>query len=354
MIRFDSVDTLLKSRSASKSVFNSSIFNEKIERISEEIVYHFRKLTRRYALFHMAFFFIGFSQVMSFLLFSSFFFQSSVAAFSLASLFLTGFSYFILRFYFQAKKPEELNQIRDHFVQACEGILQTHVSLPEKSGLMTRAIHALLSHLDGQEYTYYRLPSYFEALAPLTEKLSLWCHWKDLFLMKEILLQFGIRTHVERVKYQPTDIEAHAMLANSYIALYRLYIDPRKLGKTITHDFILKSYASQSMISKFQKTALRAIEELKIVEAYSPQDPWVHTQLGAIYHDLGQRDKEIVAYETLLRISPQDRDLAYRLGILYFQQGATAAGLKIYEQLKKAQDPKAHTLISFYDIEPLA
>jgi len=313
-------------------------------------VRHFRKLTRNYALFHAAFFLLGVAELLALLLFFPFFSQSSVSAFSLAAVFLTGFSYFVLRFYFQVKKPEELLQLRAQFVRSCEEALQDKVDPLKKVSLLSHALYELISYLEGQEYTYYRLPSYFEALAPLTEKFSLWRHWKDLFQMKEILLQFCIRQQIERVKYQPTDLEAHASLANGYIALYRLYIDPRKLGKSVPYAFILRSYASQEMRKKFQATAVRAIEELKILDVYSPSDPWVHAQLAAIYHDLGQRDKEIAAYETLLKISPQDRELAYRLGILYFQQGLTAAGLKIYEQLKKAQDPKAHTLISFYDI----
>jgi len=31
--------------------------------------------------------------------------------------------------------------------------------------------------------------------------------------------------------------------------------------------------------------------------------------------------KEIEAYETILKIAPEDTDIIYKLGILYFQQG---------------------------------
>jgi hypothetical protein len=54
--------------------------------------------------------------------------------------------------------------------------------------------------------------------------------------------------------------------------------------------------------------------------------------------------------ETLLTLRPQDKEILYQLGILYFNQGMNAKGLQTYEELKKANFKKAEDLISSYGI----
>ena len=54
-----------------------------------------------------------------FLLFT-FLAKSAVLAFSLALIFLTGFSYAVLRLYFHAKKPEQLVELRNAFLEECK------------------------------------------------------------------------------------------------------------------------------------------------------------------------------------------------------------------------------------------
>ena len=45
--------------------------------------------------------------------------------------------------------------------------------------------------------------------------------------MKELLLQACIDEHIQLVRMQPTDLEAHAGLANAYVMLSGIYVDPR-------------------------------------------------------------------------------------------------------------------------------
>ena len=96
-------------------------------------------------------------------------------------------------------------------------------------------------------------------------------------------------------------------------------------------------------------TAEKAIQEFKIIDHYSPEDPWVHAQLASCYHDLKMHSKEITEYETILKLCPEDKQILFRLGILCFQQGENARGLQIYEQLKEMQFSRADELIDFYD-----
>jgi tetratricopeptide (TPR) repeat protein len=102
------------------------------------------------------------------------------------------------------------------------------------------------------------------------------------------------------------------------------------------------------MYEKFKLSAFRAIEELRILDAYAPNDPWVHSQLAAVYQDLGMIDKEIQEYEAILKLSPKDHDILFRLGVLYFSQGRNAQALNLYEKLKDLKESKAEELLSYY------
>jgi len=94
--------------------------------------------------------------------------------------------------------------------------------------------------------------------------------------------------------------------------------------------------------------AERAIEEFKVLNDYAPNDPWVHAQLAYSYHDLQMPKEEIKEYETILKLNPGDRDTLYKLGLLYFQEGMNAQGLRIYEELKRSHYKKAESLMENY------
>jgi tetratricopeptide (TPR) repeat protein len=167
--------------------------------------------------------------------------------------------------------------------------------------------------------------------------------------MKEMLLFTSIHEHIQLIKMEPSNAEAHASLATTYRQLSRLYIDPRKIRPELEEQWIPPAYFSEEMYAKFKSGAERAIEEFKILQDYLPNDPWIHAQLASLYHDLEMPAQEIQEYETLLKLAPQDKEVLFRLGILYFEQGHNARALRIYELLKKTKDSKAEELIAFYD-----
>src|SRR5262245_26633332 len=105
-------DTALKNK-ATFAVKHS--VEDQIERFSQEALSFFKQVTRHYALFHITFFSLAIFELFAFVLFFSFLTRSTIFAFSLAGLFLTAFSYFVLLFYFQAKKPQQLLELRSRF-----------------------------------------------------------------------------------------------------------------------------------------------------------------------------------------------------------------------------------------------
>jgi tetratricopeptide (TPR) repeat protein len=341
-------ETLLHIEQKSKLIFNRALFEKGIDQYTSDALDQFKAVTRNYSLFHLCFASIACIELFAFVLFFSFLTKSTVLAFSLAALLLTVFSYFVLLFYLQAKKPEQLFQIRQGFLEAAKQALPFEEGSSESHLFLSHALYRLVHKLQNQEYTYYKLPPSFQTLGPLMEKFSVWVHWRDLHQMKEILLQLIVKEHVEMVKNEPTDLEAHALLANAYLHLSKLYCDPRKLHPTQELIWISPEYTSPQMQQKCREVAERAIEEFKILDQFAPNDPWVHAQLASIYHDLEMPQEEISAYEAILKISATDKDALFRLGVLYFQEGQIAKGLQVYSLLKQGKDPKATELISYY------
>ena len=325
----------------------SSTSQEGVIRQVEQTVGHFRNLTRRHAFFHILFFSFFLLEIIGLLLFLPFLAKSFLLATLVAATFLTAFSYFVLKFYFQTKKPEQFLVLRDNFVQSCQQLYMT--DLVESRRGFLHAIYQLIHCLEGQEYQFYHIPKSLEALAPLAQKFSVWCHFSDVHLMKELLHTYCVRTQLDWVKNHPTDLELHRAIASSYIALYKIYQDPAHQGKP-TYSFISKEYASDEMMLKFQKAAQCAVEELKIVIHYIPHDAWALSQLALVYHDLDLKEEQRKTYEALIVHSPHEREARLRLGILYFQLGFMAHGLKVYEDLRKMNDPQAAELIRHYDI----
>lgn len=292
----------------------------------------FRMLTRRYALFHTLFFSFFILELLSLLVFLPLLAKSFLLAVLIGVTVLSAFAYYVLRFYFQTKKPEQFLAIRDAFIQ---------------QGQPLAAVYQLLARLQDQEYQYYPLPTSLKTLAPLVQKFSVWCHFKDVQEMKELLHLHCIQTLIQQVKLAPIDLELHRSLASAYIALYKIYQNPSNQGVAV-FGFIAKAYESEKMVTKFHRYAECAIEELKILIHYLPHDSWSLSQLASIYHDLDQREQQQAIYELLLQLFPQESQVRFRLGILYFQLGLTAQGLKVYDDLHRMSDPKAEELIQHY------
>jgi tetratricopeptide (TPR) repeat protein len=322
--------------------------HDRLSKVFDSTFRDFDRLMKRHALFNL--FFISLCAVEVILL-SVFFVslaQSLVLAVSLAIVFFTFFAYFTLRIYFQTKKPEQFQEIKERYLRDCKDLLNYQEGIEDHYKALANSCCKFANKLHAREYNYYAPPSWLSFLAPLTERISCWWHWKDVFLMKEEMLQEAVSEHIKLVKCHPTSLEGHASLANAYVMLSGLYIDPRTLEGYDEDRWIPKEKYTDEFDDKFRFTAERAIEEFQILCEYAPDDPWVHSQLAYSYHDLQMPLEEIKEYEAIRRLAPQDKDNLYKLGMLYFQQGMNAKGLRIYEELQKTHYIKAESLIKHY------
>lgn len=331
-------------------IFNAALFEEHIHRLCHDTLASFRAACRFYALFQVIYLTIAILELFCFASFFPFFTQSTLLAFSLAALFLTCFSYFVLLFYFQAKKPQQLLKLRNEYIDTVRQLLPFRRGDPELHLSIAHAIYRLLSHFDDDMHlNYYRFPLIGNLFHPIIEKFSRLAHWKDELTFKEILLFVCINEHVELVKEEPTDLEAHASLAHAYLVLSYIYTDPRILHPEKNIQWVASDYAGQEMRQKFKRAKQRAIEEYKVLDHFSPNDPWIYSKLASIYRDLEMPKEEIAAYEAILETSPHQKDIILRLGILYFQEGSHARGLQLYEALKKSHRTEAEELLTHYD-----
>ena len=335
-----------KNQSLGLHASNTNILS--VEQIQELFKDRFRAVTRFYAFFHIGFVSCAFVQVLSLLLFFSFFTKSNWSAFAIASLFLTGFTYFVLHFYFQAKKPQQLLEIRHELQEDLKELLKTNgeeelnESLPKLFSTIADSLNQLESHC-------YPIKNTFQTLKPIIEKFSIWLHWKDVHKMRELLLLSTINETVRLVKRAPSELEAHAKLASAYISLANIYMDPRKKEADTLPAWISPEYQSEAMLDKFDSACNRAIEELKIIKEKAPDNSWTHMMLANIYHDKNLPELEIQEYEALISLHPEDTKILFRLGVLYFSQGRNSLGLKVYTHLKEKDEPLSENLITYYD-----
>jgi tetratricopeptide (TPR) repeat protein len=287
----------------------------------------FKKIIRSYIFVHLFFLGLLAGEIVAFFLSLTFLFQTSLIAISLAGILLTGFAYVILLFYFQTKKPEQFIELRNFFMLLCKRGLPKSLVHTEYHLSLANAAYRFATCLSKEESSLYLFPAKMGCVNQIIQKVTNLCQHKDIQRMKEILFFVSINEHIQLIKRYPTNLEAHASLANAYVALSHLY----------EHQ------------EKFKATVQKAIQEYKIIDHLSPNDPWVHAQLASCYHDLKQYQDEIASYEKVLELCPEDKQILFRLGILSFQEGESARGLQIYEKLKEMEFSRADELMGFYD-----
>lgn len=316
------------------------------------VLIRFDKLLKSYVRFHLGFLLLVCFECFLLFFFFTFLAQSALLALSVALIFLTCFTYFILRVSQQAQRVDQLKELRDLYVAGSKAYLGYEEGDPAKQIALANNCCKLANDLHDKEYSSFVLPHWLTKrsswFATKMERFNCWWLWQDVHKMKEILLMSAVEEHIKVVKSDPMSLPAHAALANAYVMLSGLYADPRKIEGFDEDRWLPQERLSPAMELKFRQTAERAIEEFKIICTYAPDDFWVHKQLAYSYHDLQLPLEEIKEYETILRLTPEDRESQYKLGVLYFQQGFNAQGLRVYEDLLHTHPVRAHQLINFY------
>lgn len=324
--------------------------NQQIGSLIQTFHTSFERVLRTHLFFHLLFISIGVLELLFSIIFFSFLIAHSLLAFALALLFLTAFSYCILRLYCQTRKPEQLKDLKNNFSETSKKLLDYQKGVGECHIALADTYCRLEQSLNGKEYTFYSTPKLFSFLAPYIKILSCWMHWPDVFSMQEMALSAAIEEQIQLVKCDAISLDAHTGLANAYILLSQLYMSHlnENDGEDEEKHWKPARRHSEEIKHKFRINAERAIEEFKILSIYAPNDPWWHEQLAYSYCDLQMPLEAIAEYELILKFNPNNSEILYRLGILYFRLGRNAQGLQTYEQLKHSHYKKAEMLIAEY------
>jgi tetratricopeptide (TPR) repeat protein len=323
-------------------------YNDQINKIIDHNLPQFDRIAKSYVFFNITYLTVGLIEGILFVIFFTSLAQTSFLAMGLAAIFLTLFSYFVLRLYIQSNKTEQMQQLLEKFIKSCKILINYNEEIPEHHLILANACAKFATQLGGREYKYYMLPSFLKVLTSTVERWSFWWHWQDVLKMREILFLSAAEEHIKLVKTEPTSLEVHVALANVYVVLTSLYREFREADKNAEGHLSLSEQHSKMLEEKYRNMAEKAIEEFKILSDYAPDDPWVHMQLAYSYHDLGMPLEEIKEYEAILQLCPSDNETLFKLGVLYFQQGFNSKGLKIYEALQRRDGQKAIQLIHFY------
>ena len=325
--------------------FESEPFQQQLPHHYRSILSDFRKISKAFALFNGAFFFLGVLEIGIFIALFPWSFESAPFAITLSILLLTLFSYLILLFHYVAKKPEQFQELIQTFTSACLSSLQPFSTSHHLA--IAQALRKLSLYLTDYEKELFQISDRFPFINKIVSRCSANVTWKDVFRFKEALLRAAIGQHLMQLRVSPTDLELHASLANTYIALSQMYKAPKIEDAIWPHFYFYKKHQTQ-FLEKFKTYGSLAIEEFQILNDYAPNDPWIHEQLAAGYKALSMPQEEIREIELLLKLRPSDREVLFLLGNLYFQQGLNAKGLQIYEELKKIGFKKADHLLSTY------
>lgn len=283
-----------------------------------------------------------------FVLFFSWIYRSTYMPLLLGLFFLTIFATLLSRLYIHIKKSESNIELVNHFIETCRTAVRFQSEFPEHHLAVAR--YCKDASLAIRTKYHFATVSQEQPRGPLSSILLNFRYlWKEEgFQIQEILLNCAIKEHINLIKLEPTHLEVHAALANCYVHLSELY-----------RDYVIRLsnennqwFSSLSMIkttkARYEKSVQLAIEELDILRYYAPDDPWVHMQLACCYRDLQMIDEEIQEWETIVRLTPEDREALFTLGKCYFEQGKNALGLRVYEELKVINYKKATQLLERY------
>jgi tetratricopeptide (TPR) repeat protein len=223
----------------------------------------------------------------------------------------------------------------------------------QQSSYEKKGSHTLWDHVEfcknSKELLRYRLESTFitDQSPSFISQLKLAFYWKFYAQAVIFLGKRHLSTLLTLIENYPTDLKAHTEYARAIMHQIALLKIPTEWSSYFLAS-TLKSIEGEEHKKKLEKLYLLAIEELKIIDSLSPRDAWTHAQLADCYREIHQPDLELQTVELLKQLRPQDKEILFQLGQLYFCQTHYFEGIKIYDSLKNIDKDLAKKLMNFF------
>jgi len=318
-------------------------------RIHRNVLKEYKKVILFHAFFKYLFLALFILQGVGLLLFYT---EPAIFALQLGVLCLSIFTYFILHFYFQAKKPDQFIQLKKRFIEACRKGISIPKGTAEHHLVIAQHLMHFIAHLHRFENNNYELSKHSIFFLSIFQKLSFYLHTEDYFKIKELFYFAAIEEHMQQIRVTPTDLEVHASLANCYVAIAKMYMDAKQFLEN-KNSRLLRKY-EEYLGEKLDFASKRAVEEFHIINEFAPNDLWVHAQLAHCYQVLERFEDEAAEYEKILEIRPHDQEIRFRLAKILFSLGQNAKALKHYDWLKQNKYKKADALLEEYNAAKLS
>lgn len=267
---------------------------------------------------------------------------------SFAILFLAITSYMLIAFYQKNRKLDAIETISREFRHYCSIQLSQKIESSEKLHLaIAECMRDLSEALHTQELFYLTIHPFKFSKNHIISHF-LYFHYGDILYLQEKLLDISLNQHSFVLADCACNLEFHNSLSKTYATLAACYKTPK--GKHLEKAFHYSNIAKKGELSTFfEKYYTLAVEELKIVCDLSNNESWTILDLATLYARFGNSEKEMEQYELLIDRIQDDKEIIYRLGVLYFMHYKTSHGLKMYNLLRKLDALYAKNLLAHYN-----
>jgi tetratricopeptide (TPR) repeat protein len=166
----------------------------------------------------------------------------------------------------------------------------------------------------------------------------------------------AVLEYEEALQYDPTSYLTHLRLGAGYARLNMLpgAIEELKLVHKYNPEDMQSHYLLALIYSTRREYTLAAEEYELILKTFSeaePQNIQIYSYLGQLYYSQKKYDKAIEQYEKILTFEPKNADVLYLLGSLYWEVGDRKLAVDLLEQsvvIDPQHDSSLNTLGYFY------
>jgi hypothetical protein len=152
--------------------FDQLFFQKQANRNYQNTIKNLKVVLQKFAIFNLTFFTIFALETVLFVVLFAALIKSSILAIILGVIFLSFFTYFVLLFYFQAKKSDQLATIKDHFIQSCRQVISTPSGSAEHHLTIAHAALRLSDQIKIIESKLYLLPQKINFLSSMVNKMG--------------------------------------------------------------------------------------------------------------------------------------------------------------------------------------
>lgn len=296
------------------------------EKIALPIIAQYHRLIKNYRLTQLLFILALCTEGLLLIFFFPLLFKSAFFAITLAAFLVTLFSFITLRNYQNSEKEAAFKDLAHKYIRGLHSLSNSTSLAAQKNLAAEGCLELSESELLIPAIRFLWIPekikNLFLRLLPLQQDKQL----KDF---KIVLIKQAMEELSGLIRISPCQIAPHASLVKV----------TRLLGSV---------YAEAGYKNAFISTVKRAAEELKILADLSPQESSIFLELALCYQDLGEKELELNSLEQGRAVEPDNKEILFRLGQLYFLQNEAAKGFKIYELLKSHDAAKSDLLMSYY------